>query len=147
MERRVIGTEQSSVVVSRRLVLNLHGSRVVVLMHQHHQHIVAVAQKRRDVGPSTHEGTFNAVGSLAVQVDIRLPVDTVEVQEHVLSAHILRHLEHASIPEVTVEERFRHLSDVVVVIWIRYGSHVDIRHQGSGRNRGSRPPRGVVVGR
>ena len=118
MERGVVGSEQTTIVIGGLFVFELRATGVGTLLYLYSHHIYSIAQIASDVGLATHEGTFDAVHLLSVEPDVRFPVDAVEVQEHPLSLHLIRHAELTAIPEVTVEERFAREHKVIVVVRI-----------------------------
>ena len=143
MERGIIGSEQTTIVIGGLLVLEFRATRMGTLLYLYSQHIHSIAQIASDVGLATHEGTFDAVRLLSVEPDVRLPVDAVEVQEHTLSLHLVGYAELTAIPEVTIEERFAREHKVIVVVRVGQGTSVHIRHEHRGGHSSCRPRRGV----
>ena len=143
MERGIVGSEQTTIVIGGLFVFELRATGVGTLLYLYGQHIHSIAQIASDVGLATHEGTFDAVHLLSVEPDVRLPVDAVEVQEHTLSLHLVGHAELTAIPEVAVEERFAREHEVIVVVRVGQGTSVHIRHEHRSGHRGCRPRGGV----
>ena len=143
VEGRIVGTENAAVEVGRLLVFQFCTARIRAFLNLHRQHVHAVVQIARHVGFSAQESPLDAVDFPSVQPNICLPIDAVEIQENALSAHLLRHSELASIPEIAVEKRLADREQIVVVVGIRQRAGVHIRHQNRRRHRRHRPRRGI----
>ena len=143
VERGIVGTEESAIIVGGLFVLQFGGTRVGTFLNLYRQHVHAVAQVARHVGLAAHEGALDAVHLLAVEPDVGLPVDAVEAEEHALPLHLAGHAELAAIPEVAVEERLARHEQVVVVVGIGQCAGVDVGHEHRGGHRGHHPLRGI----
>src|ERR1035437_6958359 len=77
----VVGAQRAAVLAGAIEGLLRHASRRGVLLDAHRQRVLrAGAQVACDIEPAAHEAAFDAADLFAVQVDLGLPIDTVEVQ-------------------------------------------------------------------
>ena len=136
MECRVVGSKDTAIEVGALLVLLLDGSDVQVLDDLDGNDVLARHDYVGHVELSTDEGTLNTADLLAVDEDIRLPVDTIEVKEQPILLESFRQVELVAIPEIGVEER---LGDIQYVgTEIRVGDSADVLIAGQYRTRNGR---------
>ena len=82
----------------------------------------------------------------AVEPDVRLPVDGIEIKEHPLSPPVAGHRELIPIPEISRKEAVRDLELPVVIVRIRDGSGVQPGDEDRSGDRGREPAAVVISG-
>ena len=81
MESGIIKAQGTSVVPCEGKGLLLCAPRRVVLDNPNRQRVLlAGKQLLRHIKAATHESAFNAADPFAIQEDVRLPIDPVEIQ-------------------------------------------------------------------
>ena len=103
MEGRVVVAEHSSVSSGVVLVLLLDASGIPVLYDSDCQGVPAWSGCLADVETSSCEGPVNPSEVLPVQIDFRLPVDSVELKPCLPVHKALYDLELVPVPEVRPE--------------------------------------------
>ncbi len=144
MERWIIRTEDSAVLIRTHSVLFLDSSNVYILDDLNRQDVLSTTfHKIRHIKLSVHESTFNATDLLSVQKDIGFPIDTVEIEEQTSAIERSRNGESSAIPEVGIEKRFRDLELVVRIVRIGKGTDIMIAGEHGSRNSGKNPTLGL----
>ena len=87
-------------------------------------HVLTRDNQVRHIELAPHKGAFDTPQFLSIHIDIRFPVDPVEVQEQAILLESFRHFKFVAIPEVRPEERFGYLQLVVRIV--RIGDCPDI---------------------
>ena len=87
-------------------------------------HILARSDNIRHVELTPHKGSFDTTQFLSVQIDIRFPVDAVEIQEQAILLESFGYFKLVAIPEVGPEERLGYLQLVIRIV--RIGNCPDI---------------------
>ena len=104
MERRIIRTKDTTVEVRTLFVLFLDCADMVILYNLNSNNILASNNSVSYIKLATHECTFDSANLFSVKINISLPVDTVEVQEHTFFLEIRRNFKFITIPEIRIEE-------------------------------------------
>ena len=146
MERRIVGTEDTTVEVRALLVLFLDSTDVIILDDFDGDHILARRYDIRYVEDAPDEGAIDASQLLTVQIDIGFPVDAVEIQEDPVFLEVGRHLELVAVPEVRIEERLRDIQLVIGIIRVRHRPDVLVAAQDRARHRRHNPALGIERG-
>ena len=146
MECRVVGTEDTTVKVGIVRVFLFDGTDVGILDNLNSQYVCTLDDGVSHIVHTTDKGTLNAAEFLAVEVDVGLPVDAVEVEEQTLTLKALGQSELVAIPEVRVEERLRNLENVVGIVGVGYGTGILVAGENGARYGGYDPALVVKVG-
>ena len=110
-----------------------------VLDNPHLEQVLALVQQTAHVEPAANEGAVNAPHRLMVEIDLRLPVDAVEVEVGMLSVGSLGRGDRGAVPEVGLEETLRNLPHLVGVAVVGDGTDIHVARQHRTRHRGFDP--------
>ena len=110
----------------------------------HSQIILTFLQNSCHIKFTSHKGSLNATKALPIQENIRLPVDTIEIQP-LLPIFDGLYLKLITIPEVATEIRLRDLVDIIGIVWIRHSTYINIGSQHSTRHRSTYPIMAVKI--
>ena len=103
MKSRIIGSKDTTIKLRRILVLLLDCPEMLITNHFHRQIVLTLLEQARHIEFSTHEGTIDTPQLVAVQEDVGLPVNAVEVQP-LLTFWFYRDIKFIAIPEIRAEE-------------------------------------------
>ena len=139
MECRVISPQDTAVEVRALCILLFDSTDMLVLDDLYGYHILTRNDQVRYIELATHKGTFDAACLFSVYIYIRLPVDTVEIQEHTILFKVCRYLKLVTIPEIGIEERLGYLQLIICIVRIGNGTDILVTAQDSSRHRGNNP--------